>query len=50
MERYRMTAEQARDHLQRLSQVMQVPLSHLAAHIVATRVLPEPAPAADVHP
>ena len=40
MERYRMTAAQAYDHLQRLAQVTQVPLIHLAEHIVATRELP----------
>jgi GAF domain-containing protein len=47
MERYGMTAEQAFDHLQRLSEVTRVPLVHLAERIVVTRELPGPAPEGD---
>jgi GAF domain-containing protein len=50
MERYRMTAEQAFDHLERLSQVTQVPLVHLAERIAVTRVLPAPTPPDRLHP
>jgi hypothetical protein len=40
MERFRMTPEQAFTHLERLAQVRQVPLVHLAERIVSTRELP----------
>ncbi len=50
MERYRMTAEQALDHLRQLSRATEVPMVHLTERIVATRELPVLRAPGDLHP